>query len=96
MSELEIKISPFYCGFWFISCEDSFKFGISQGVIYTFRLYSRDECDNLENGPDFYKKVAKSVDHEILHKILLDLEGYETSKKFDNIAKTQDNKEYIL
>ena len=83
--EISIEISPFNCDYWYISYEDSYRFSTKEGTIYTFRFYSRSDCDNLENRPNFYDHVAKSVDHECLHKILLDLEGYQASKLFDNV-----------
>lgn len=94
MSEFEIKISPFNCDFFYLSFEDSYRFGVETGIIYTFRLFNKYECDNLENGPNFYNNLAKHIDHECLHKILLDLENEEISKSLDVIAKTKDNKEY--
>jgi hypothetical protein len=96
LSEIKIEISPFNCNFWFISLESSYRFGVETGIIYTFRLFNRAECDKIENKPNFYKYIAKSLDHECLHKTLLDIEGYETCKKFDNVAKSPDNKEYLI
>lgn len=94
--DLEIKISPFNSDTWFLNFEDSYRFGAEYGTIYTFRLFSRDDCDAIENGPLFIENIVKAINHESEHLILLNLEGYEASKSFDNIAKNKENTEYLI
>jgi hypothetical protein len=96
MTELEIKISPTLSNNWYISFEDSFKFGVNVGVIYTPRYMFKYEADNLENSPNFYQRQAESISHEFLHKLLFELENKETSKQLDNISKSANNETYIL
>ena len=91
--EREIKISPILQDSWFIANTDSFRFGIEEGCVYTPRFLSRDECDQIENGANFYKKQCLSVNHEFIHRILMELENIETSKSFDNISKDEQNEQ---
>ena len=94
--DIEIKISPFLKNCWYLALEDSFKFGVKEGTIYTPRLFNVDECTYFENKPNFYSELALSINHECLHLILLKLEGYNICKQLDNISKNTNNDTYLI
>ena len=96
MQEIEIKISPILSNSWFLSFEDSYKFGVSEGTIYTPRFFNRDATDIYENSREITKRVSESLVHEVLHKLIAEFEDKETSKKFDNLAKNSDNDKYLI
>lgn len=96
MSEIEIKISPFNATFFYLALEDSYRFGTERGTIYTPRLFNSTECENLENSPEFYISCALALNHEFIHKWLLDNESYDTCKALDNIDKDSNNEKLLI
>ena len=89
-----LEISPFISSSYFIAYSDSFRYGLTQGHIYTPRFYSKEESDTYEYGP-YFKNLPEDLTHEYLHKLILELEGELTSKAFEKIDKNQNNT-YIL
>jgi len=96
MQDIEIKLSPFQIDSWFISYEDSYRFGTVQGVIYTPRFFNSVECAEYEKEPKHLEKTVLSITHETLHKWLFEEESEQTSKAFDNIDKDKDNRKYLI
>ena len=96
MQDIEIKLSPFPIDSWFISYEDSYRFGTVQGVIYTPRFFNSVECAEYEKEPKHLEKTVLAITHETLHKWLFKEESEQTSKAFDNIDKDKDNRKYLI
>jgi hypothetical protein len=96
MLDIEISISPILSNTWFFSFEDSYKFGVSEGTIYTPRFFNRDISDNYENETEITRRITNNLVHEVLHKIIYEFEGENSSKLFDNLAKNTDNDKYLI
>ncbi len=96
MLDIKIEISPIASNTWFFSFEDSYRFGVSEGTIYMPRFFNPDISDIYENETEITRRVTNSLVHEVLHKIIYEFEGNETSKKFDNLAKNTDNDKYLI
>ena len=96
MNDIEIKLSPFPIDSWFISYEDSYRFGTVQGVIYTPKFFNSIECAEYENGPNHIENTILAITHETLHKWLFEEESEQTSKDLDNIDKDKENKHYLI
>ena len=96
MQDINIEISPITINGFYFCYTDSYRFGVTQGTIYTPRFFNRVESDDFENNGEIKRRVSASIVHEVLHKLIFELEGYECAKQFDNIAKNADNTEYLI
>ena len=96
MQDIEIKISPITINGFFFSFEDSYRFGVTEGTIYTPRFNNRVIADSYENSGEITKKLSASIVHEVLHKLIYEFEGENISKLFDNIAKNEANEKYLI
>ena len=93
---MEIKISPFFIDSYFISYEDSYRYGIERGTIYTPKFYNSVECAESENGPNYIHKQVLALSHEFIHLLLIELENDDTSKLFDRVDKDPTNTYYLI
>jgi len=101
-SNLEIKISPFNIECFYLCRESSYRYGITQGTIYTPRLSSnlaKTAEYSLNSDSDKFQWIIESINHECLHKEIAELFDYEVSTQLDNIDKSLDsqgNEHYVI
>ena len=94
MENFEIKIKPNLGDYWSIAFDDSYRYGLEKGVIYTPRFFNREQGEDWFN--NFESLIPLDITHETIHKWLLENEGEETSKALDNIDKDKSNLSYLI
>jgi hypothetical protein len=96
MQDIEISISPILSNTFYFSFETSYRFGVTEGAIYTPRFFERYLAEEYENNGEITRKLSENLVHEILHKVIYEFEGETISKQFDNIAKNAENNKYLI